>query len=185
MAKIAPEKFKLKDGREVLIKTPSPDEWWKIRDHMNLIKVESQNTFQFPEQPVLEEETTRARIQTALDSQKSLRVCVEFEDRFIAQMDYWPVHQNENHPWLKHNCYFGMGVNKEFWHQGIAKRLLEILEREAKKMGYTHIRAEVRASNDRGVKLYKNFGFKITGVKEQFAFIDGKFHDDLYITKKI
>ncbi|MES2768470.1 MAG: GNAT family N-acetyltransferase [Bdellovibrionota bacterium] len=185
MAKLIPEKFKLKDGREVLLKSPIPDEWVKMRDFINLIKMESQNTFQFPGQPVLEETATRARIQKAADSSKSLCVDVEFEGRFIAQMDFWPVHSIEDHPWLKHNCYFGMTVIKEFWQQGLARKLLEVLESEAKKMGYTHIRAEVRASNDRGVKLYTNFGFKITGSKEEFAFIDGKFHDDLYITKKI
>lgn len=183
--KLMPEKFKIKDGREVLIKSPSPDEWSKMRDFINRIKVESQNTFQFPEQPELEEVATRARIQKAADSKKSLCVDVEFEGKFIAQMDFGPVHANEDHPWLKHNCYFGMTVIKEFWQHGIARKLLEILEREAKKMGYTHIRAEVRASNERGVKLYTNFGFEITGTKKEFAFIDGKFHDDLYITKKI
>jgi len=185
MAKLIPEKFKLKDGREVLLKSPAPEDWEKVRDFLELIKVESQNTFQFPGQPVLTEEKAKARINDYTPSPKKLIVNAEFEGRFIAQMDFGSVHLIEDHPWLKHNCYFGMTVIKEFWKQGIAKRLLETLEREAKKMGYSHIRAEVRASNDRGIKLYTNFGFKITGSKEEYAFIDGKFHDDLYITKKI
>lgn len=185
MAKLVPEKFKIKDGREVLFRSPEPGDWEKVRDFLECMKVESTNTFQFPGQPVLTEEKSKTRINSITDSKKSMIVNVEFQGRFIAQMDFWPVHAIEDHPWLKHNTYFGMTVIKEFWSQGIAKRLLEILEREAKKMGYSHLRAEVRESNDRGVKLYTNFGFKITGSKEEFAFIDGKFHNDLYITRKI
>ncbi len=185
MVKLISEKFKLKDGRDVLFRSPNPKDWEKVRDFLELIKRESQNTFQFPGQPVLTEEKAKTRINDCASSPKKMIVNVEFEGRFIAQMDFMPVHINEDHPWLKHNCYFGMSVIKEFWQQGLARKLLEILEREAKKMGYSHIRAEVRASNDRGVKLYTNFGFKITGSKEEFAFIDGKFHDDLCITKKI
>lgn len=185
MAKLTPEKFKLKDGREVLIRSPEPDDWIKTRDFINCIKVESQNTYQFPEQPDLLEEATRARIKSAVDSPKRMIIAVEYEGRFIAQMDFMAAHANEDHPWLKHNTHFGMTVIKEFWHQGIAKKLLELLEREAKKAGYTCIRAEVRESNDRGVKLYTNFGFKITGRKEKYALIDGKYHDDLFISKEI
>lgn len=185
MAKLTPEKFKLKDGREVLIKSPDSKDWEKVRDFLELIKIESQNTFQFPGQPVLTQEKAQNRINDYSPAKTKMIVNAEYAGRFIAQMDFGPVHPIEDHPWLKHNCYFGMTVIKEFWQQGIARKLLEILEREAKKLGYTHIRAEVRASNTRGVKLYTNFGFKITGAKEEFAFIDGKFHDDLYITKKI
>lgn len=185
MAKLTPEKFKIKDGRVVLLKSPEPGEWAKTRDFVNCIKAESQNTYQFPEQPELLEETTRNRIQIAIDSPKRIIVNAEFEGRFIAEMGFGPVHMIEDHPWLKHNTYFGMTVLKEFWQQGIAKRLLEILEREAKKAGYKWIRAEVRESNERGVKLYTNFGFEITGRKKSYAFIDGKYHDDLFISKEI
>lgn len=185
MAKLNPEKFKLKDGREVLLRSPNPEDWEKVREFIELIKTESQNTFQFPGQPVMTQEKAQTRINDCSPSKTKMIVNAELEGRFVAQMDFWPVHAIEDHPWLKHNTYFGMTVIKEFWHQGIAKKLLEILEREAKKMGYTHIRAEVRECNDRGVKLYTNFGFEITGSKPEYAFIDGKYHNDLLICKKI
>jgi RimJ/RimL family protein N-acetyltransferase len=185
MSKLTPEKFKIKDGKEVLIKSPVPDEWTKTRDFINCIKMESQSTYQYPGQPELLEEETRKRIQAAIDSPKRMMVNVEFEGRFIAQMDFLPAHRNEEHPWLKHNTHFGMSVVKEFWQQGIAKRLLEILERETKKAGYKWIRAEVRESNLRGVKLYTSFGFEITGRQKNYAFIDGNYHDDLTICKEI
>jgi RimJ/RimL family protein N-acetyltransferase len=185
MAKFTPEKFKLKDGREVTLRSPELEDWERVRDFLENIKVESVNTFQFPEQPILTEEKAKERIQSCSNSPRKMIINAEYEGRFIAQMDFGPVHNIEDHPWLKHNTYFGMTVIKEFWQQGLAKKLLEILEKEARKIGYTHLRAEVRSSNARGVKLYTNFGFEITGTKKEFAFIDGKFHDDLYITKKI
>ncbi len=185
MAKLTPEKFKIKDGREILLRSPEEDDWEKVRDFLEHIKMESKNTYQFPGQPVLTQEKAEARIRDYTASAKKMIVNAIYENRFIAQMDFGPVHLIEDHPWLKHNCYFGMTVLKEFWQQGIAKKLLETLEREAKKMGYIYIRAEVRESNERGVKLYTNFGFEITGTKKEFAYIDGEYHNDLYISKKI
>jgi RimJ/RimL family protein N-acetyltransferase len=185
MAKIVPEKFKLKDGREVLIRSPEPSDWEKVRDFLEHIKVESQNTFQFPGQPVLTQEKAKDRIEKATASKKSMIINFELEGRFVAQADFFPFHVIEDHPWLKHNVLFGMTVVKEFWGQGLGKKLLELIEREAKKMGYKYLRAEVREHNERGIKLYTNFGLEITGRKKNFAFIDGKYHDDLFISKEI
>lgn len=185
MAKLTPEKFIIKDGRELLIRSPEEDDWEKVRDFLEHVKIESKNTYQFPSQPVLTQEKAQARIRDFSVSSKKMIINAVYENRFIAQADFCPVHFIKDHPWLMHNCYFGMTVIKEFWQQGIARRLLEILEREAKKMGYLYIRAEVRESNERGVKLYKNFGFEITGSKPEYAFIDGQYHNDLLIMKRI
>jgi RimJ/RimL family protein N-acetyltransferase len=185
MAKLTPEKFKLKDGREVLLKSPEPDEWHKMRDFVNHIKVESKNTYQFPGQPELQEEATRNRIKTAAESKKRMIVDAEFEGRFVAQMDFMPMHHIEDHPWISHNTSFGMTVIQEFWGQGIAKKLLEILDIEAKRLGYKNIHAKVREHNERGIKLYTNAGFEITGKEKNFAFQDGKYYSDLLIFKEV
>ena len=47
------------------------------------------------------------------------------------------------------------------------------------------IEAEVRAANVNGVQLYQRYGFKIEGLREKAAFIDGNYVDEYYIAKII
>ena len=65
------------------------------------------------------------------------------------------------------------------------EQLLQILEDHARSTEITRIEAEVRASNDRGIYLYRRNGFKIEGCREKAAYIEGKFEDEFYIAKLI
>src|SRR5690606_8095554 len=78
---------------------------------------------------------------------------------------------------------FGMMILKEYWGEGIGRRLLEIMEAHAKNCGITRIEAMVRTQNDRGVKLYRRMGYQIEGTRRQAALIEGTFQDEYFISK--
>jgi RimJ/RimL family protein N-acetyltransferase len=61
--------------------------------------------------------------------------------------------------------------------------MLQLMVEHAKKEGIVRIEAEVRAANENGVGLYQKNGFKIEGLREKAAFINGNYVDEYYIAK--
>jgi RimJ/RimL family protein N-acetyltransferase len=80
---------------------------------------------------------------------------------------------------LKHRGEFGLTVSKEYWGMGIGKSLIEYMVETVKKKGITRIGLQVRADNERAIKLYSNFGFEIEGRLERFMKIKEKYFDFL------
>jgi len=54
----------------------------------------------------------------------------------------------------------GMGLRKPYRGQGIGRRLILTVLKEAKEFGLSAIELEVRASNKRAVGLYRSVGFR-------------------------
>ncbi len=59
-------------------------------------------------------------------------------------------------------------VNKEFQRQGIGKRLLQHMIKQALQMNCETILLEVRRSNARAFNLYLNEGFSEIGVRKNY-----------------
>lgn len=72
-------------------------------------------------------------------------------------------------------------VVKDFWEQGVARRLLEIIEDHVLKNGISRIQAMVRVNNERGFRFYTRVEYEIEGTHEHVAIIDGEPYDEYHI----
>lgn len=88
-----------------------------------------------------------------------------------------------DHPWVQHLGQFGMMILKEFWGLGIGKKLLQLQEAHALKLGVIRLEAMVRINNERGLILYQRSGYEIEGTRRKAAKIENKFYDEYYIAK--
>ena len=88
-----------------------------------------------------------------------------------------------HHPWVKHSAKFGMMVLKNFWGQGVGRKLLEILHDFSDQCGYSRIEAYVRTKNIRAVKMYLKSGYEIEGTRKNAAYINGHFVDEFHIAR--
>ncbi len=135
-----------------------------------------------------ERERMLASFQAALQDDLSLRVGF-FEpapqgspERLVGMLGFHPD-SSPPHPWTRHVGSFGMMILREYWGEGLGRKLLEVLDAHAKVRGFTRIEAKVRAANSRGVKLYERAGYVIEGTRREAALIDGVFHDEYFIAK--
>jgi len=71
-----------------------------------------------------------------------------------------------------------MGVIAEYRGHGIGKALLQVALEKAKTQELTRIELDVREENHRAIELYKRFGFKIEGLKQNATRIDGIYSND-------
>ncbi|MFZ5914662.1 MAG: GNAT family N-acetyltransferase [Pseudomonadota bacterium] len=81
-------------------------------------------------------------------------------------------------PVYAHTGVLGMGVIAEYRGHGIGKALLQVALEKAKTQELTRIELDVQEENHRAIELYKRFGFKIEGLKQNATRIDGIYSND-------
>ncbi len=180
MAKYGPEKFRLRDGREVEIRNLTakdanlyPDWYRAVSSQTNYTLKDGTNI-----QPV--ESCAKVYEEAAADS-FSLRLGAFHEGALIGQLGFHAV--RENHPWLRHVARFGMAIDQNFWNQGLGTELLRIMEAHAQANGFTRVEAEVRTKNKAGLALYQKCGYRIEGTRHKAALINDIYEDEHFIAK--
>jgi RimJ/RimL family protein N-acetyltransferase len=76
-----------------------------------------------------------------------------------------------------HAGWLGMGILKDYRHQGIGNALLHQALAEAKKQGMERVELSVFASNLTAIHLYEKFKFEIEGRKKRARKLDGEYDD--------
>ena len=80
---------------------------------------------------------------------------------------------------FSHSGVLGMGIIDGYRGMGIGKALMLAALARARKVGLTRVELTVRPANKRAMKLYKEMGFVMEGVKRRGVRVDGKY-EDLY-----
>lgn len=85
-----------------------------------------------------------------------------------------------------HLANLGIGVLKEYWNKGIAKKLMSKGLTWAENGEYIgKIDLQVVSENKVAVDMYKKFGFQVEGRIKRSLFIDGEFFDYIQMGKEI
>jgi len=84
-------------------------------------------------------------------------------------------------PVYAHTGALGMGVIAEYRGHGIGRSLIQATLQKAKYQGLTRIELDVQEENYRAIELYKKFGFKIEGLKQNATRINEKYSNDYFM----
>src|SRR5947208_576813 len=152
MATYGPEDFTLKNDSKITFRHCIPEEAHLFPAFQKQVARETSFTLQTDANTPTIENSQEAWKQSLQDP-LSLRLNALSEGKIIAQFSFRPA--STNHPWTAHIGNFGMMVLKSYWGQGVARRMLEIIDSHAIGNGFTRIEAMVRVKNERGVRLYK------------------------------
>lgn len=68
---------------------------------------------------------------------------------------------------------------------GIARKLLEFAESEAKNLGFSMIKVSVRSNRIAAIKLYESYGFIKWGHLNRYEFVDGKYIGGMFYYKDL
>lgn len=81
---------------------------------------------------------------------------------------------------ISHKAEFGVCVLKEFWGHGIGKNLLKESVHWADSNEIRKITLNVLETNEKAIKLYKEYGFEIEGIlKKDKILSDGKYYNTI------
>ena len=156
-------KFKLKDGREALLRSPKEEDVESTLEYLVISAGETDFILRYPEEcgkytPEGEkklfeqknESPDEAMIMCVVDG----RVVGNCEISFFKGMK------------TKHRASIGIALISEFWDQGIGTRMFEEMIRLAEsREGVLQMELEFVEGNARARHLYEKMGFRITGVR--------------------
>ncbi|NLM05828.1 MAG: GNAT family N-acetyltransferase [Tissierellia bacterium] len=158
----------------IIIEEARVEDAQKLLDYMKIIGGETDNVTYGKEGIGLSLEQEENFIRTNRESTTDILLLVKDGDEIVGTGNFTAPKRER----LKHRGGIGMTIKKSHWGQGLGSKLLKCLIDFAKNEAKAEIIAlEVRTDNERAIRLYEKFGFKIVGRITGLMKIDGKFID--------
>lgn len=121
-------------------------------------------------------EQEREFIKNSINDENRLFLIGEIDGRIVANCSVGVVSNNKRQ---LHRAAMGIAVRKDYWSNGIGKKLMRECIKWCKEKGVEQLELEVVTQNDRAVSMYKNLGFKICGTKKPaLKYADGTYADN-------
>ena len=157
---------------EIKIREIEVEDYKELWDFMKKVKGETNFLLGYPNEIKMSYEDEKEHIKKVKSSETSNYFVVMKNNKIIGCIGF----NGNTARKMKHYGTIGISVLKEYWGRGIAKALLEKLISWAKEKGIKKINLDVFENNERAIKLYEKFGFKLEGCIE-----DGIFDGENYI----
>lgn len=155
----------LKSGHLITIRVPEQEEAQHLIDlKRSYIKGSSTIPLTLEEYPVdLKKESNL--IKEYQENENSILLIAEFNNKFIGNIDLIGSKRYK----MLHTAMIAIGIKEEWRNQGLGKLLIESVIEWAKIYSKIEIIwLDVYSSNEIGYNLYKNTGFKVSGIINNF-----------------
>ncbi|EJP6473247.1 GNAT family N-acetyltransferase [Clostridium botulinum] len=162
----------------VIVRAVSPEDYKDINEIRCMVGVRENILGRISER--LEE--SKGFIQS-LDNNDHLLVAEIKEEDKNKVVGVIGLNINSN-PRTKHAAALGMMVHKAYQGTGIGKKLMsEILDLADNWLMLVRIELGVFTDNEKAIKLYEKFGFKIEGTKKYAAIKNGRYADEYIMAR--
>jgi len=117
-----------------------------------------------------------------INSQNSILLVAEFNSELIGNIDLTGSKRSK----MFHTAMIGMGIKEKWRNQGLGRILIESVIEWAKENSEIElIWLDVYASNELGYNLYKNTGFKVSGIIKGFFKEGTEYKDKIQMYQRI
>ena len=175
-----PVRFELKDGRECIIRAMSEDDAEELCAVLPRTHAESDFLHYLPGEFDWTVEQERDFIRDHHSLPCSILLCADVERRIVG----FAGAEASKYRRLAHHAQFGLVVLKEFWSQGVGRKLCEYIEEWGRSEGMRKIYLRVFAHNDRAIALYNSLGYVEEGrLKGDVLRGDGTYGDTIIMAK--
>ncbi|MCW4020692.1 MAG: GNAT family N-acetyltransferase [Candidatus Bathyarchaeota archaeon] len=173
-------RFTAKDGREVVLRTPR---WEDLDDFVELFNslVDARADIIAYQKVTREEEASwLARKLVFLEKDEGLILVAEVEGKVVADAVL-----EKKKGISSHAGELGIIVMDGYQNVGVGTEMLKTLIGQAKEMGLKMLYLGVFSTNKRAYHVYTKVGFKETGRRPKRFFRNGKYIDDVIMTKEL
>lgn len=178
MGTIEPKEFQLKSGEKITVRRAGPDDAERLLAFGNEVLTDATEFFVTEPDEVLPSlEDEKKFIQENLDGEGKLAIVVEVHGEIIGFLNF----NNSKRRRQKHSGAFGMSVGKEWRGKGVGSAMLHMLFEWAKESPLIEkVCLGVFPENERGLALYKKFGFVEEGRRvKEVKMPDGTYKDTI------
>ncbi|MEM3700911.1 MAG: GNAT family N-acetyltransferase [Candidatus Bathyarchaeia archaeon] len=170
--------FSARDGRRVVLRTPKWEDLDDLLELINSLVDEGAEIIRNAKVSREEEIDWLSRTLASLEKGEIFFLVAEVEGKVIASSDIRPLRGFERHVGV-----LGIIVKSGFRDVGIGTEMMKTLVEQASKMGLKVLTLSAFASNKRAIHVYEKVGFVQTGVIPRKHFKDGRYIDEIIMTK--
>lgn len=155
--------FKLKDGRNALIRCPKDEDVQGMLEYLYISSGETDFIVRYPEEcSKYTAESEKALFDRINESDNEVMLVCLVEGRVAGNCQIsWRKGLK-----VRHRATVAIALLSEFWNQGIGTRLFqELIHIAEENKNIIQIELEFVEGNSRARALYEKMGFRITGVR--------------------
>jgi phosphinothricin acetyltransferase len=110
--------------------------------------------------------------------------------RWVAELDGRVAGWAAISPVSSRQCYAGVGetsvyVGGEFRGRGVGRALIQHQVRAADEAGLWTLQSAIFPENEASLALHRWAGFRVVGVRERIALLDGVWRDTILIERRV
>lgn len=173
--------FFAKDGREVVLRTPT---WNDLDDLLALINslVEERAEILIDEKLLRSEEIDwLSKTLACLEKDETFQLVAEVGGRVVGTADFG----RKTRGYDKHLGMLGIVIGSGYRDQGIGTEMMKTLIEHARAMDLRLLALGVYATNERAKHLYQKLGFVETGRIPRKFLREGKYVDEITMVKAL
>ena len=155
-------KFKLKDGREAVLRSPKEEDIESTLEYLVISAGETDYILRYPEEcgKYTPEGEKKLFEQKNASLNEAMIMCV-VDGKVVGNCEISFFRGMKT----KHRASIGIALIREFWNQGIGTKMFEEMIRLAEsREDVLQLELEFVEGNARARHLYEKMGFRITGV---------------------
>lgn len=177
-------RFKLRDGREALLRSPKEEDVESTLEYLVVSAGETDFILRYPEEcgKYTPEGEKKLFEQKNESSNEAMIMCV-VDGKVVGNCEISFFKGMKT----KHRASIGIALISEFWNQGIGTKMFEEMIRLAEnREDVLQIELEFVEGNARARHLYEKMGFRITGVRPNAIRLkDGTLLNEYMMIKEI
>ena len=175
--------YLLKNGKKVIIRRPKVEDAEAIINVITIADTETLFLARNPGEFCTPVEREKQIIENVLADNDVEWFVAEYDNKVVGQCSVGLVRRNARY---QHRAEVAFVILKDYCNLGIGSRMMEECIKWCKEHNVTQIELDVVKNNDRALKMYHNFGFKIIGTKENaLRYQDGTYADEYLMVKKM
>ena len=171
-------KFRLREGQEVVLRTPKSDDLNGLMELINSL-VEERAEILRSEKVTKDEETKwLQKTLSSLEKDELFFLVAEVGGRVVASSNIHILGGYE-----KHVGDLGIVVHKGFRDAGIGTAMMKTMIEQARTLSLKVLTLQAFATNKRAIHVYENVGFAETGRVPKKHFKENQYIDEVIMTK--
>lgn len=175
--------YLLKNGKNVVIRKPNPEDAEGIINVMSVADTETLFLARNPGEFATSVKREREIIINILNDNDAEWFVAVYEEKVIGQCSVGLVRKSARY---RHRAEVAFVILKEYWNLGIGGKMMEECIKWCKDKGVAQMELDVVKDNGRAIKMYRDFGFEVTGtIPKALHYQDGTYADEYIMIKDI
>ena len=173
--------YLLRNGKKVIIRKPTVEDAEAIINVITIADTETMFLARNPGEFCTSLEREKQIIENVLADSDVEWFVAEYENKVIGQCSVGLVRRNARY---RHRAEVAFVILKDFCNLGIGGRMMQECIKWCEEHGVTQIELDVVKDNEKALKMYQSFGFKIIGtIKNALRYQDGIYADEYLMVK--